>query len=356
MNNSVEYANWWSKLLFKKKFENQFFIPIPASAAERFIINQIEKRKFNSDLKSIVIEKPIFIVGLPRSGTTLIYNLICAHEKAAYVTNSMNSFPEAPCAIEWLRKKFQWNVKGERFLADSIEVDFGSPSEPLTFWGRWMGRDVESLHWPEQTIQDLGPARIATIRSDLQKILWTFSAEPRRFVTKYPVMQTELKVLQALFPDAKFIHILRDSRPAANSLAKLCRLSNQQLKKIKHPSIQSIVPYPRVRNLKTYVEEFGAESIECTARVWNDAVEMVQTVAPQLKNYYEFKYEDLLSAPEIELQKIFQFCELSWPHPQNQKFREVFENIGKVHHKNEYKDYDRITEITRPLLQKLNYI
>lgn len=319
-------------------------------------MTQIEKRKFNQDLSSIKIEKPIFIVGLPRSGTTVIYNLLCAHENAAYVTNSMNSFPEAPCAIEWLRKKLNWNVRGERFLADSIEVDFASPSEPLTFWGRWMGRDVESLYWPEQNKQDLGPERIQTIYNDIKKILSTFGGPAKRFVLKYPVMQTELKVLQELFPDAKFIHILRDSRPAANSLIKLFRLSNQQLEKIKHPEIQYIVPYPRVEGLKSYLDKYGPDSVECTARVWNDAVELVQKTAPQLVNYYEFKYEELLQNPQFEMEKIFKFCELDWPASSSEAFHKHFKGIGIVHHKNTYKDYDRITEITEPLLKKLKYI
>lgn len=319
-------------------------------------MTQIEKRKFNQDLSSIPINKPIFIVGLPRSGTTLIYNLLCAHEQAAFVTNSMNSFPEAPCTIEWMRKKFHWNIKGERFLADSIDVDFGSPSEPLTFWGRWMGRDVDSLYWAEQSKQDLGQERVDTIYNDIRKILFTFGSGHNRFVLKYPVMQTELRVLQELFPDAKFIHILRDSRPAANSLIKLFRLSNNQLKKIKHPNIQYIIPYPRVRGLKSYVEQYGPESVECTARVWQEAVELVQETAKDLKHYYEFKYEDLLQNPRQELEKIFNFCELSWPQQANENFAKHYAGIGKTHHKNNYTDFERITAITEPLLKKLKYI
>lgn len=356
MGNEVVYANWWSKLLFKKKFDNQFFIPVPASSFEQYLMRTLEKWKFNQDVSHTKIEKPIFIVGLPRSGTTLIYNLICAHESAAYVTNSMNSFPEALCTIEWLRKKFNWNIKGERFLADSIDVDFGSPSEPLTFWGRWMGRDLESLYWPQQNRQDLGPERVQTIYQDIQKILHVFGEDAKRFVTKYPVMQTELLVLQEIFPDAKFIHILRDSRPAANSLVKLYQLSNQQLRKIKHPQINSIIPYPRVEALQSYVEQYGPDSIECTARVWRDAIELVQKTAPKLRHYYEFKYEDLLVNPKNVMDKIFDFCELSWPSKNKIQFNDHFSKIGHIHHKNAYKDFDRITEITLPLLQKLKYV
>jgi hypothetical protein len=268
----------------------------------------------------------------------------------------MNSFPDALCTIEWLRKKMNWNIRGERFLADSIDVDFGSPSEPLTLWGKWMGRDVSSLYWPEQTRADLGAERVRIIENDIRKILFCFGGQGRRFVTKYPIMQTEIRLIQELFPDARFVHILRDARPAANSLVKLYHLANQQLKKIKHPTIKSIIPYPRVKGLETYVSKYGADSLECTTRVWIEAIELVQSMAPELNHYYEFRYEKLVKNPEVELKKIFAFCELSWPASDNQTFSEELARVGVLRHANMYKDFEKIEKIAGPMLKKLGYI
>ena len=155
MSQDVQYANWWSKLFFAKNFERQFLIPIPPTSLEQALFRWIERTKFSQDLTAISIDKPIFIVGLPRSGTSLLYNLLAAHEDAAYVTNSINAFPDAICTIEWLRKKLNLNIRGQRFLQDSMETDFGSPSEPVLFWGKWIGRDVESLAWPEKRLASL---------------------------------------------------------------------------------------------------------------------------------------------------------------------------------------------------------
>ena len=350
------YANWWSKLLFKKAFEHQFFNPLPAREHDKRALRWLEKFLLRSvKLDEIAIEKPVFIVGLPRSGTTLLFNLLCAHERAAYVTNVINSMPDAPYAIEWARKKFQWDVVGERFLQDSIEVGFGSPSEPQTLWRRWVGRDPHSHYWPELTPADLGPERVQLMRDDIRKILLSFGGAGRRFICKFPVLQTELRLVQSLFPDAKFIHILRDPRAAANSLVKLYRLTQAQLAKIKHPEFTHLVPYPRVRGLQSYLDEFGPESLECTARVWVESVELVRATAKDLPHFYEFKYEDLVASPQAELEKLFRFCELDWPNGDNAGFQKVFHSIGKVRHRNDYGDFAVVEKIAAPLMRELGY-
>ncbi|MDD4974737.1 MAG: sulfotransferase [Bacteriovorax sp.] len=359
MQQKNQYANWWSKLLFKKKFENQFFIPVPASAIEEKIFKTIEKYKFNHDFSQIPITKPIFIVGLPRSGTSMLYNLLCAHEKAAYITNSINACPESICTIEWLRKKFNFNASGERFLADSINTDFGSPSEPALLWGKWMGRDVDSLYWEEKRLACFSSEKIQEIYTDVRRILFTFGGlknNDKRFICKYPVMQTELRMVQDLFPDAHFIHIVRDSRPAANSLLKLYHLTNNQIKKIKHPWVTYIVPYPRVKTLQGYIDQFGADDIRTTANVWQDSIELVHQTAPDLKNFIEVRYEDILTNPSLELKRLFDFCELNWPSVDNKSFQSEFEIIGITHHQNNYKDFEVIESITGRMLKKLKYL
>lgn len=356
MPQGTQYQNWWSKILFQKNFENQFFIPIPHTRFENFIFKKIEKIKFKSPLIQIKIDRPIFIVGLPRSGTSMLYNLLCAHEKAAYITNSINACPESICTIEWLRKKLNLNIRGERFLADSIQTDFGSPSEPATLWGKWIGRDATSLYWEEKRLKDFSPEKIEEIYFDIRKVISCFGEGPKRFICKYPVLQTELRMVQDLFPDAHFIHIVRDSRPTANSLLKLYHLINQQIKKINHPFIHYFIPYPRLKNLQNYIERFGADSIETTAHVWQDSINLVHEVAPDLKHYIEVRYEDILSSPEKELKRLFDFCDLNWPADSNLKFQKEFSIIGETHHKNNYKDFEIIEQITQPTLKKLGYL
>ncbi|MCB0420623.1 MAG: sulfotransferase [Bdellovibrionales bacterium] len=352
----TKYRNWWSKLLFQKKFEEQFYIASPPSFLERFILGSVERLFIDDSYKDIEIEKPIFIVGLPRSGTTLLYNLVAFHEYGAYVTNSMNNVPNHIRGIEWLRKNLKLNVSGERFFKDSVETNLGSPSEPIMLWGKWFERDVDSLYWEPLSAKKLGTKHIEIIKNDIRKIISTFGKTPTRFVCKYPVMQPDLVVLQEIFPDAKFIHIVRDPRAVANSLIKLHKLSNEQLQKINHPLLKSIVPYPRVKNLQHWLEKYGPDNLICTSHIWNDSIELVHQQSCELKNFYEIRYEDLLTSPENVMQSLFQFCDLPYPSVQNLKYQKEFKKIGQIFHKNNYKGFDLITRICNPLMEHFKYV
>lgn len=352
----IKYSNWYTKLLLGKAFQKQHFIPIPPSFIERWLIHSIEKFKFNQDLSEKKVIKPVFIIGLPRSGTTLLYNLLCAHKKSGYITNSMNAYPEAPCTIEWLRKKLSLNIEGERFFKDSIITDFSSPSEPILFWGKWAGREHDNLFWNEQRLSDLPPGKQPEIYNDVNKILSCFEGEDLRFVCKYPVAQTELRLIQDLFPDAKFVHIVRDGRQVANSLIKLNKISNEQLVKINHPEVDSIVTYPRVKNLTKYIEEFGVNDIRTTSKIWQDSIDLVNETKNDLNFFTEIKYEDLLANPEAEMDKIFEFCEMDNPGSDDDKYQKEFNKIGKVTHKNDYVDFEIVEEHAARVLKEYNYL
>lgn len=352
----VQYANWWSKVFFKESFDKQFTLPIPPPRVFSILLKGAEKVLSPSNLDLIPIDRPIFIVGLPRSGTSMLYELLCAHERAAYVTNSINSAPETILAIEWLRKKLKLNIKGERFLADSIDTDFGSPSEPAMFWGKWIGRDVDSLYWPEKKLTDFTPEKIREIHDDVRKMILSFGGIQKRFICKYPVFQTELRMINALFPDAFFVHIIRDGRMVANSLVKLHRLMNDQIKKIKHPTVKYLVPYPRVKSLEDHIRRFGADDIRCTAHVWQDSIEAVRAVSRDLSHFVEIRYEDILKNSEQEILGLMDRLELQRPETGNTEFWERVKKVGVIHHKNQYGHFDVVEQIAGQTLRDLGYV
>ena len=339
---------------------------MPAPEPLPTLLKTLERTLFRSGFEGIQIDRPIFIVGLPRSGTSILYELLSSHEDAAYVTTSINSFPEAIRSIEWLRKKFRFNIRGERFLQDSIVADFNSPSEPALFWGKWIGRDVDTLYWQEMRKKDLPQGKTQEIYSDIQKVIASFDDFPpsvrrsssgsRRFFCKYPVFQTELRLIQDLFPDAYFVHIVRDGRPTANSLVKLHGLMNDQIRKIKHPSVKYLVPYPRTKNLKSYIDQFGADDIRCTAHVWKESIETVRQVQGDLKNFVEIRYEDILKNPEPKIRELFEKLNMPFPRKENRYFHELLGKVGVIHHTNRYGQYEVVEEIAGDLLRELGYL
>lgn len=352
----VEYANWWSKVFCNDAFDRQFFIPVPPPAGVRLALEAVERVLYPpSRMAHLQVEKPVFIIGMPRSGTTMLYNLLCTHEQAAYITNCMNVYPRAMNTIDRLRQALRLNIRGERYLKDSVITDFGGPSELVTLWGRWTGRDGQEWDCEGHPVVPTEAMR-AMAHEDLRRVLFAFGPQARRIFMKNPIIQTDLLPLQALFPDAHFVHIVRDGRMVANSLAKLYRLTHEQLDAIRHPLVKGIVPYPRLTKLKAWMEEFGPTSVETTARVYDETLKLVRRTAPQLTHFHELRYEDLLAAPEAETRRLFDFCDLPWPAADNARFAEALGQVGVIHHQNDYGDFARIEAIAEASMRDFGYL
>lgn len=347
------FSNTFSKILLEQKFREQFYVPKPPSIVETSVLKIFEKSFSKKGYQDIKIEKPIFIIGVPRSGTSMLYDLLCAHESSTYISNLVAAYSETPLAVSWFQKKFNLNVESERFLGDSVNVSLTSPAEPFLYWHKWFDRD-NSLHWRDISRSDFSKEHIQDVYEDIKKNISLFNKKTPRFICKFAVCQTEIRILQELFPDAKFVNIVRDGRDVAHSLIKLYNKSNEQLKKINHPQIDKVVPYPRINELTQLVEKFGATDVRCTAKVWEKTLELIQRESTSLNHYYEFKYEDLLESPQAELEKLFYFCELSWPN--TERFNKHFQKIGKLNHKNNYSSHDLIESEVGETLKRYHYL
>lgn len=357
------YNNYISKLLLQDVFENQFAIPDkPPFLVEfflkihEFIIDSLYKTEINN----VDIIKPIFVISLPRSGSTILQDTLCSHSQVAYINNTMHQFRNCFCAADTLRKKMNLNVRGERYLKDSIEVDLGSPSEGLGFWGDWFHDDPFSLDYQPRSIKNFSDQDIANIYHAIRKVIWC-NGQGHRFFSKNPGLLPRLQFISELFPDAKIIHLIRDPRPTANSLVKLFNLNVEQLEKIRKNQKKTLyqheyfIPYPRIPGLKQIIQEYGSDSIEATAHIWNESINFVQQNLPKDMEVLEVRHEDILQDPENKLKMIFKFCELPWEE-ENQQLKNSLAKIGQINHKNVYKDYGTIEEICKRNLQHYNYI
>ena len=106
---------------------------------------------------------------------------------------------------------------------------------------------------------------------------------------KTPGNMDTLPMLNRIFPEARFIHIIRDGRDTAVSLWHF----NMKLNIGK--------------NLATYGNFSGFAKF--FANSWNDRISTTRQVATGLGNhrYIEVRYEDLLDKPQESLSKLFDF-------------------------------------------------
>ncbi len=360
---SITYRNNISKVLLSNVFDNQFAIPdSPPFILENIlkcIDNLIEITHKNS-IQKIKIEKPIFIISLPRSGSTVLQDILCSHSHVSYINNTMHQFNNCFLAADWLRKILRLNIQGERYLRDSIEVDLASPSEGLVFWGRWLKDDPLSLEYRNTHLGNLTSKQIDDIYYEIKKIIWCHKYK-RRFFSKNPGLLPKISLIWELFPHAKIIHLIRDPRQTANSLIKLYRLNMKQIDKIRKTKKNTIfqneyfVPYPRLPGLKSLVDTYGVDSIQTTAHLWNESIDFFYEKKEKNKSFMDVRFEDVVTDPKYMLQSIFDFCELPW-ETENTQLMDNIANIGNVRHKNTYSYYDEIESICHKNMKYYNYI
>ncbi|MBD1886990.1 sulfotransferase [Microcoleus vaginatus] len=142
--------------------------------------------------------KRIFLVGSPRSGTTMLQSLLAAHPEVI-------SFPESKFFHYLLYKKFVRKFPGrmEAFFKDEI-------NRPELLQGFEDSQTVGTkVRWFVEVLDGLA--------AEQNKSIW---------LEKTPEHIYFIEDIQRLLPDAKFIHILRNSMDTIASLHEATRSSH----------------------------------------------------------------------------------------------------------------------------------
>jgi hypothetical protein len=357
----MEFPNWWSRLLLKTMFQRQFLIPENPPWLFETFLKSVERWLLRVDIREIRIDRPVFLLGLPRSGTTMLQDICCTHPDLAYITNAMHQFHTCFCAADMARRKLKLDAKGERYLGDSVQVEGGSPNEGLKFWAEWLGWDPHNPRYLPREPESFTQAEVDRIHETLRKIVWCFGRPWRRFFSKNPAIIPDLPRLHRLFPDGKYVHIIRDPRNCANSMRKLYQLEQRQLAFIRsqrkhgYYDDKEFIPYPRVPKLGDYLDQWGPDDVRTTAHVWKDSIAIANEWKDRLGSYLEVRFEDILADPKRQMARIFEFCELPAIREDNTKFWDKVNEVGHTHHKNKYADFEVIESICREEMKDLGY-
>lgn len=174
-------------------------------------LGNLETRLLAEEIADIQIERPVYIAGLARSGSTILLESLARHPDVA--THRYRDFPAVFTPYWWNRWLDRVPRKEapavERSHRDGIAVTPESPEafeEPL-----WMAF-FPGLHDPATSAvleRDCErPDFAAFYRDHLRKLL---SIRGRsRYIAKGNYNLTRLGFLQRLFPDARFVLPVRD--------------------------------------------------------------------------------------------------------------------------------------------------
>ncbi len=191
------------------------------------IINALSQ---NPDIVEQRISCPLFVVGLPRSGTTLLYNLLSLDESARALKVWETFNPVDAAEPPWLGKK-ALNLLIDWLLPGLPDIHPRSPLEteectwllantfyaPGTFSLFGEANDYED--WLAEVPFETNVEAYKLYRHQLQ--ILQLRDPSRRWVLKSPAHVSRLNVLLEVFPDAKIVLPVREMEQVLPSAASL---------------------------------------------------------------------------------------------------------------------------------------
>lgn len=286
----------------------------------------------------MVIEKPIFIVGSGRSGTTVFYNFFAIHPEICWFSNYSDRFVNInlmPLLHRILDLPFVGTVAKKAIISRrKLAI---KPSEAQIIYHDYCGFKYSV----KSTEDDLNPALEKKFK-DLIKRHMLLTGK-KRFLNKQTANNQRIRLINKMFSDAYYIHIIRDGRAVANSLLNVSWWD--------HTDIWWLGEKPYEWTKK------GKQPIELCGLNWKRNVEEI------LKNkglfedrYIEVKYEDFILDVKGTMEKIINFCELSYSDYFIKMLPQTLPNMNYKWKNNLNEEQKTILDITlKPFLAQLGY-
>lgn len=238
---------------------------------------------------------PIFIVGVGRSGSSVFHRTLCQHPQTAWLSRLLEWQPKSPGKNRWLMRVINAPVLGA-WLADHLE-----PSECYGFWDLLYPGFSEPVRdlVADDVPADVAPKIVRALQAQL-------TGRRRQMVVKITGWP-RLNFLHRIFPEARFIHILRDGRPVAASFLKVDWWDGWR-----GPNHWRYGPLTSEQD-----EEWRRHGLSFVAlagiqwKILMDAMESAKRVCPDAA-LLEMRYEDICADPISTFRQATEFCDLPW--------------------------------------------
>ncbi len=251
------------------------------------------------------LAKPIFIVGLPRTGSKLLMNIINNNTSADYhIANEVQFFGHS-----FLGRVLQ----GRRGIMDIVESERDDQGQVR--WDRvvdrlyageakgvhWNGLRAGWLHIPKSRLRESLSQTDGTPKAVYSAILATQEREHAAYGDKSGPNLYFVDKLLEWFPDGKVLHIIRDPRAILTS-------QHKRLMSILEHGDSSHTVSTRLKQLC-----YSPVIVLYILTYWGRAITIDKRFSrSHPANYMRVQFEHLVADPEETTRQICQFLSLPW--------------------------------------------
>jgi LPS sulfotransferase NodH len=241
----------YGRLLRKHRFGvAPAYWPRAAFMAGMSVINSVlyryENRVYGKEVACAQVKPPLFILGHWRSGTTYLHNLLATDTQFAYPNIYQVLNPHTFLSTERYSKMLF--ISPRTRIMDNVSLNAGVPFEdefaicgtlhsPFLSWvfpqdGEQYNRYFTFRDVPEQEIAEWTAALVLFYK----KLTWKYD---RPLLLKSPPHTSRIKLLVAMFPDARFVHIHRNPYVVFQSAQRQSEVSLRTMG-LQHLDVQHI--------------------------------------------------------------------------------------------------------------------
>ena len=293
------------------------------------VTQPLENGVYNRKVKSLeMTDDPVFILGHWRSGTTYLHNVLSKDQQFGYNTTYQTIFTNAMVWGQPFFKGIMSKIMPDKRPTDNLELVPDQPQEeefafsnvmPVSFYNFWF--------FPKQTMDycdkyllfnGITSEEKELFKEEFIRLIKTslYNTGGKRFLSKNPPHTARVKHLLEIFPNAKFIYLVRNPYTVFESTRDY--FSNV----IKPLMLQDFSDQELEQNiLKVY-------------QLMAEAYERDKHLIPE-GNLYEMRFEDFEQTPYTLTHDIYSRLGLSGFNEASDSIKKYIQK-KKGHKKNRY--------------------
>ncbi len=297
----------WMRLLTRNRFAVDWpylyiAVVVTVVSACHTVLRLVQDVFFAERVRNTrLTEGPLFILGHWRTGTTLLHELLILDERHSFPTTYECLEPNHFLLTEKLFTRWLWFLMPSRRPMDNMAAGWDRPQED-EFALCMMGQPSPYLtiafpnRPPQQQealdLEGLSPLKRAAWKRAFLRLLQRITVRsPKRLVLKSPTHTCRIRTLLELFPDARFIHIVRDPYVVFPSTVNLWK-SLYETHGLQKPTFAGL-------------EEHVFETFTHMSRKLEEGRKLVEPT-----RFYELRYEELVRDPIDEMRKLYEHLRL----------------------------------------------